>query len=86
MALGDSNGETAVYNCLNGAIIKRLPKHQAEVIKILHIPIPSAEKFVTASMDNTIIISDDTKINEADLIRSIVLNDVYASCLFFEPK
>lgn len=37
-------------------------------------------------MDNTIIISDDTKINEADLIRSIVLNDVYASCLFFESK
>ena len=37
MIIGDANGETAVYNCLNGALIKKLPKHSAEVIKIAHI-------------------------------------------------
>ena len=89
MIIGDSNGETAVYNCLNGALIKKLPKHSAEVIRIAHIVSyknPNMSYFVTASMDNTIKISDDSKINESDLIRLIQMQDVLVSSILFDPE
>lgn len=80
MIVGDSEGNTSILNTCNGALIKRLPKHSAEVTKVLHIfhKISDREKdiiniFVTASSDNTIKISDDNKINESELLKTIVL-------------
>ena len=74
MLIGDSLGNIVVYNVLNGALIKTLPKHSAEITKIINIA--DKETFITASMDNTIKISDDNKINESELIRSINWNEV----------
>lgn len=84
MVIGDSNGETAVFNVINGAKIKNLPKHSAEVLRIIHIQ--DHEMFVTASMDNTIKISDDTKLNESEIIRTIHLPEVVVSYLAYESK
>ena len=52
MIIGDSNGQTALFNVINGAKIKNLPKHSAEVISIVHAPDITA--FFTASMDNRV--------------------------------
>lgn len=84
MVIGDSSGETAVFNVINGAKIKNLPKHSAEVLKIIHVQ--DHEMFVTASMDNTIKISDDKKLNESEIIRTIHLPEVVVSYLVYEPK
>ena len=84
MIIGDSSGETAVFNVINGAKIKNLPKHGAEVLKIIHVQ--DHEMFVTASMDNTIKISDDKKLNESEIIRTIHLPEVVVSFLEYEPK
>ena len=84
MIIGDSSGETAVFNVINGAKIKNLPKHSAEVLKIIHVQ--DHEMFVTASMDNTIKISDDKKLNESEIIRTIHLPEVVVSYLEYEPK
>lgn len=84
MIIGDSSGETAVFNVINGAKIKNLPKHSAEVLKIIHVQ--DHEMFVTASMDNTIKISDDKKLNESEIIRTIHLPEVIVSYLTYEPK
>jgi len=61
-----------------------LPKHSAEVLKIIHVQ--DHEMFVTASMDNTIKISDDKKLNESEIIRTIHLPEVVVSYLEYEPK
>jgi len=82
MIIGDSSGETAVFNVINGAKIKNLPKHSAEVLKIMHVQ--DHEMFVTASMDNTIKISDDKKLNESEIIRTIHLPEVVVSYLSYE--
>ena len=84
MIIGDSSGETAVFNVINGARIKNLPKHAAEVLRIIHVH--EHEMFVTASMDNTIKISDDKKLNESELIRTILLPEVVVSYLAYEPQ
>ena len=84
MIIGDSSGETAVFNVINGAKIKNLPKHGAEVLKIIHVQ--DHEMFVTASMDNTIKISDDKKLNESEIIQTIHLPEVVVSLLEYEPK
>jgi WD40 repeat protein len=83
MLIGDSAGETAVCNVINGAKIKNLPKHTSEVTKIVHIM--SMNLFVTASTDNTIKFSDDKKINESDLVRTIPLGDVLVGSLIHNP-
>ena len=77
--MGDSEGNTFVFNTLNGALLKKLPKHGAEVVRILHIMYgletdkDKINYIVTASADNVIIISDDEKINEADEIRYLLV-------------
>jgi hypothetical protein len=36
MIIGDSLGNTALFNIANGAKIKNLPRHSAEVTHIVH--------------------------------------------------
>lgn len=52
MIIGDSAGICALFNVINGAKIKNLPKHTAEVTCILHSP--EVTSFFTAAMDNKV--------------------------------
>lgn len=67
MIIGDSNGQTALFNVINGAKIKNLPKHSAEVISIVHAPDITA--FFTASMDNRVQMTLDNEFGESELLR-----------------
>ena len=50
MLIGDALGSISLFNAENGAKIKSLPKHGAEVVHILECP--EAKIFVTAALDN----------------------------------
>lgn len=71
MIIGDSLGYTALFNVINGARIKNLPKHAAEVISILHAPNITA--FLTAAMDNKIHMTLDNEFGESELLKKFTI-------------
>ena len=50
MVIGDSSGYISIFNAENGAKVKSLPRHKAEVTQILECS--EIKIFVTASIDN----------------------------------
>jgi hypothetical protein len=71
MIIGDSLGNTALFNVINGARIKNLPKHSAEVISILHAPNITA--FLTAAMYNKIHMTLDNEFGESELLKKFTI-------------
>jgi WD40 repeat protein len=86
MIVGDSSGETKVFNVLNGAFLKHLPKHQAEITCILCVNIPEAKRFyiVTGGMDNKINVCSDDKLNSSEILKTYQLNEQFATNIAFE--
>jgi len=50
MIIGDSSGYVSIFNAENGAKVKSLPRHKADVIHILECK--EIKMFVTSSIDN----------------------------------
>jgi len=72
--IGFSDGEAAVFNIINGAKVKTLPKHQGEVNFIFEAH--NLALLITASsVDSTIRMSTDTEINETEQKRMITITD-----------
>jgi WD40 repeat protein len=83
MIIGDSNGQTALFNVINGAKIKTLPKHTAEVTSICHAPDITA--FFTGAMDNRVHMTLDNEFGESELLRRFILPDSVITIITFEP-
>ena len=84
MIIGDSNGLSALYNVINGAKIKALPKHSAEVTAIIHAPCITA--FFTASTDTKIHMTLDNEFGESELLRKFHVPDAVISDITFDPE
>jgi WD40 repeat protein len=83
MIIGDSNGQTALFNVINGAKIKALPKHTAEVTSIVHAPDITA--FFTAAMDNRIQMTLDNEFGESELLRKFHIQESVITLITYEP-
>ncbi|EGR33574.1 hypothetical protein IMG5_048910 [Ichthyophthirius multifiliis] len=81
MLIGDSLGQIGIYNTYNGAMIKSLPKHTAEVTHIVHAS--SIKTFISAAMDNKINMTVDNDFGENELIRTFELKEVTITSLAF---
>jgi hypothetical protein len=80
--LGDMEGFVGVYNVNNGALLKALSRHKAEIIGLIH-----SEKFeciVTASADNVIKIHDDKELADSDFLRYLHIKDFNITFGFVE--
>lgn len=84
MIIGDSNGITALFNVINGAKIKNLPKHQAEIVSIVHAPEITA--FLTAAMDNKVHMTLDNEFGESELLRKFEIRDSVITLISFESE
>ena len=69
--IGDSVGQVALFNVINGAKIKTLPKHNGEVVAILHAADIGA--FFTGAMDNNVFMTLDNEFGESELLRTFVV-------------
>ncbi|KAL4503262.1 hypothetical protein ABPG72_000868 [Tetrahymena utriculariae] len=83
MLIGDSMGQIGIYNTYNGAMIKALPKHSAEIVQIIHAD--AITMFISAAMDNKINMTLDNDFGENELIRTLELKDVLITSLGFDP-
>lgn len=72
---GDVAGVCKVYNLFNGAYIKSLKGHESEIKFIFHSQ--KLERILTASLDNTILVHDDSELNEDKILRKIDLNNFH---------
>lgn len=84
MLIGDSNGISALYNVINGAKIKNLPKHTAEIVCIMHAPEVTA--FFTAAMDNKVHMVLDNEFGESELLRKFEIKDSVITTINFDPN
>ena len=73
MLIGDKSGHISSFNAENGAKIKNLPSHKAEVLHILECK--ESKIFVTASVDNIIHLTLDNEFGENELLRFISLKE-----------
>ena len=69
MFVGDTKGRTRVYNIRNGAFMKRLGSHKGEINCISNSE--KMQVIVTASMDFTFMIHDDTSLTDSSVLRCI---------------
>lgn len=72
--VGDTKGRTRVYNIKNGALMKTLTQHKAEVNCISQSC--SIEIIVTSSLDLTIMIHQDKELSDTLVIKLIRLQSV----------
>ena len=66
--MGDMDGNVGVYNATNGALLKTLTKHEAEIISLIHAEpkLPGTlDLIISASIDNNIKIHDDKDLGES---------------------
>lgn len=75
-------GNAYIYNVINGAFLKKLPKHQSEVFSIFDIR--EKELMVSAGMDFTIRISEDIELNESPILRVIQVQDTMFSSIDYD--
>lgn len=94
--VGDTDGNVGVFNVNNGALLKTLSKHKTEIISIIHAKrridnTQEKEKekdkdfIITCSIDNVIKISEDSQLNESELIRTIEVQDMNITAIIYEP-
>ncbi|CAD8133059.1 unnamed protein product [Paramecium octaurelia] len=81
--IGDSSGTVALFNVINGAKIKNLPKHSGEVVAIVHASDIGA--FFTGSMDNNVFMSLDNEFGESELLRTFIIQDGQLTYLSYDP-
>ncbi|CAK75155.1 unnamed protein product (macronuclear) [Paramecium tetraurelia] len=81
--IGDSSGTVALFNVINGAKIKNLPKHSGEVVTIVHASDIGA--FFTGSMDNNVFMSLDNEFGESELLRAFIIQDGQLTYLNYDP-
>lgn len=72
--VGDTKGRTRVYNIKNGALMKTLAQHSAEVNCISQSC--SIQAIATSSLDLTIMIHDDKELSDTSIIKTIHLSAV----------
>jgi WD40 repeat protein len=84
MLIGDAKGCISIFNAENGAKIKSLPRHKAEVIHIMECP--EAKMFVTASIDSNIHLTLDNDFGENELLRVISVKDERLTSISFYPQ
>ena len=65
--LGDSGGVIVLLNIINGARIKVLPKHNAEVTCLMHVP--DLTCFLSGAMDGRVNMTLDNEFGESELLR-----------------
>ena len=83
--IGFSNGEAAVFNIINGAKVKTLPKHQGEVNFIFEAQ--NLTLLISASsVDSTIRMSTDTEINETEQKRMITIHDQIMTSVTYKSQ
>jgi len=82
MLIGDSIGNAYIYNVINGAFLKKLPKHQGEIFHMFDIR--EKEIIVSAGMDLTIRISEDIELNESPILRVIQIQDTMFSSMDYD--
>jgi len=80
--MGDTEGFVGVYNVNNGALLKALTKHKAEISWFVQ-----SEKFqviLSASVDNTIKVHDDKELGESEFLRNFQIADANITSLTFD--
>ena len=82
MLIGDSMGNAYIYNVINGAFLKKLPKHQGEIFHMFDVR--EKEIIVSAGMDLTIRISEDIELNESPILRVIQIQDTMFSSMDYD--
>ncbi|CAD8044697.1 unnamed protein product [Paramecium primaurelia] len=81
--IGDSSGTVALFNVINGAKIKNLPKHSGEVVAIVHAS--DIGSFFTGSMDNNVFMTLDNEFGESELLRTFIIQDGQLTYLSYDP-
>ena len=71
--LGDSAGMIVLLNIINGAKIKVLPKHHAEVTSLMHVP--DLTCFLSGAMDGKVNMTLDNEFGESELLRVFEIKD-----------
>lgn len=85
--MGDMEGNVGVYNVTNGALLKSLGRHKAEIISLIHAEgkAPSTlEYIISASIDNNIKIHDDRELGESKLISQLNMKDANITSMVYE--
>jgi len=89
--IGDSLGDVNVYNVLNGANIKPIAKHNAEINFILQAPLREEDggefgHVITCSIDGVIKITLDNDLSDSETMRTIEIDkSVIISALQYDP-
>ena len=87
--MGDMEGNVGVYNVTNGALLKTLTKHKAEIVGLIHAEGKlegSLEYIISASVDNHIKIHDDKDLSESKLISIFNLNEMNIISMIYEKS
>lgn len=77
--LGDNTGKIKCFNMKNGKFLKDLTPHKLEVNMLVHSL--SLNKVVSCSVDNLIMIHDDTELMETTLIKEIKIYSFQVKCI-----
>lgn len=92
--MGDVDGNVGVYNVTNGALLKSLSKHKAEIIALTwgSEKAKSSEKMgkvqfiISASIDNCIKVHEDRELGESELIRTFEISKANITSMIFEQS
>jgi len=81
--IGDSLGKVTLLNIINAAKLKSLQPHLQEVTHLVHAP--EIKAFISAGLDNKIIMTLDNDLGELEILRVLELKEVIITALQFEP-
>lgn len=84
--VGDTGGFIGVYNVNNGALLKTLSRHKAEIIGLMHVKADGLECFISCSINNVIKIHDDKELGESEVLRNLETKNSSINSIIFEPS
>lgn len=87
--VGDMDGNVGVYNVINGALLKSLSKHKAEIVSLIHAVSKTKDDLefvITASVDNVIRVHDDKDLLESKVMSEVQIKDGNITSMVYEKE
>ena len=82
--VGDESGQIGVHNCLNGALLKKLDPHEADVCALAYCPYSKC--IVSASWGGRLRIHHDNKPDSTKILRQIDGHAAAVTCIAYSVK
>jgi WD40 repeat protein len=84
LIVGDEKGQIGVYNCLNGALLKKLDSHAEDVCALSYCPY--SKSIVSASWGGRIRVHHDIKPDATKILRQIDGHATAVTCMAYSLK